>query len=76
MNAAGSSNVVLGSEIGVHFEASAFGISLPEGSWKVVNYGTGNKRAIAVTQVGGTAFVLAPREGGRDALEKYLGTLH
>jgi hypothetical protein len=57
------------------FEAAAFGVSLPEGSWKVVNYGTGNKRVMAVTQVGSMAFVMAPREGGREALEKFLGTL-
>jgi hypothetical protein len=57
------------------FEAAGFSISPPERKWKIVKYGTKDNRAFAITKLGNMAFVLAPREGGADALQKYLDSL-
>lgn len=57
------------------FEAAPFGISIPQGEWSVVRYGEDKSSALAITQVGPMAFVLAPREGGEAKLRKFIGTL-
>jgi hypothetical protein len=57
------------------FEANPFGISLHPGEWKIVEYGQKNKRALAITQVGRMAFVIALRDGGKAELQKYLSSL-
>lgn len=57
------------------FEANPFGISLKPGEWKIVEYGQKNKRALAVTQLGTMAFVIALRDGGKADLQKYLDSL-
>jgi hypothetical protein len=57
------------------FEANPFGISLSKGEWKIVEYGDRNKRALAITQLGNMAFVIALREGDKAALQKYIGSL-
>lgn len=57
------------------FEADGFGISPSEGKWKIVKFGTKDRRAFAITRLGDIAFVIALREGGADPLQKYLDTL-
>jgi hypothetical protein len=57
------------------FEANPLGISLPKGEWRIVNYGRNSKRALAITQLGNMAFVIALREGGRAELQKYVDSL-
>jgi hypothetical protein len=57
------------------FEAEKLGLSPREGKWKVVKYGAKDARAFAITRVGNMAFVLAPRGGGAEALQKYLDSL-
>ncbi|MGH8046804.1 MAG: hypothetical protein ACREKL_06125 [Chthoniobacterales bacterium] len=57
------------------FEAAAFHISLPERSWRIVKYGTKDRRAFAITRLGAMAFVIVPREEGADALQKYIDSL-
>jgi hypothetical protein len=57
------------------FEAGGFSISPPEGKWKIVKYGSNDRRAFAMTRLGTMAFVIALREGGGDELQKYLATL-
>ncbi len=57
------------------FEASPFGISIPAGRWNVLRYGPDNASAMAITQVGAMAFVLAPKEGGETDLRKFLDGL-
>jgi len=57
------------------FEAEGFGISPPAGKWKVVKYGAKDAHAFAITRLGNMAFVIAPRDGGAEALQKYLDSL-
>jgi len=57
------------------FEAGPFGISIPNGEWSILRYGKDKTSALAITQVGTMAFVLAPREGGETELRKFIDTL-
>jgi len=56
------------------FEAQPFGISLPEGEWRMLEYGDKTRRTLAIRQIGNMAFVVALR-GSKADMQSYLNSI-